>query len=110
MNRSVLKIVQNDMYPTDKANTKTNQRMQHIVDTTEIRKNLSVKNNGDENEWKVSLWKILDIQVWSKILFKFEGFTDMINGEFVHDLTSLLHDVFQDRVRQVMIQSLPVNG
>jgi hypothetical protein len=29
----------------------------------------------------------------SKHLFKFEGFTDMINGEFVDDLTSLLHDV-----------------
>jgi hypothetical protein len=26
-------------------------------------------------------------------VFKFEVFTDMINGEFVNDLTSLLHDV-----------------
>ncbi len=31
--------------------------------------------------------------MWSKLLFKFEVFTDMINGEFVNDLTSLSHDV-----------------
>jgi hypothetical protein len=54
---------------------------------------LSGENNGDDHEWKTSLWKIPTIQVWSKVLFKFEVFTDMINGEFVNDLTSLLHDV-----------------
>ncbi len=54
---------------------------------------LSGDNNGDEHEWNSSLWKIPDIQVWSKLLFKFEVFTDMINGEFVNDLVSLLHDV-----------------
>ncbi len=37
-NRSVLKILHNVIYPKDKTNTKANQRLQHIVDTTEIRK------------------------------------------------------------------------
>ncbi len=67
--------------------------MQDIVDTTEIRKMLSGENNGDEHELKDSLWKIPVFQVWSKLLFEFEVFTDMINGKFVNDLASLLHDV-----------------
>ena len=33
------------------------------------------------------------IQVWAKLLFKFEGCTDMINGEFVEDLSNLLQEV-----------------
>jgi hypothetical protein len=36
-------ILHNTIYPTDKANTKTNKGMQYIVDTTEIRKILSVR-------------------------------------------------------------------
>ncbi len=79
--------------PTGKSDTKTNQRLHHIVDTTEIHNMLSDKNNGDEHEWKDSLWKIPDIQVWRKILFKFVVFTDLINREFVNHLTSLQHDV-----------------
>ncbi len=31
--------------------------------------------------------------MWSNLLVKLEDFTDMINGEFVNDLASLLHDV-----------------
>jgi hypothetical protein len=40
-----------------------------------------------------SLWKIPCVQMWSNLLVKLEDFTDMINGEFVNDLASLLHDV-----------------
>ena len=93
VNRAVLKILHNAIYPTGKANTKANQRLQHIVDTAEIRKFISGENTGDEDEWKTNLWKIPAVQVWSNLLFKFEGFTDMINGEFVNDLAGLLHDV-----------------
>ena len=74
------------IYPTGKTNTKTNQRLQYIVDTTEIRKFISGENTGDQDEWKNNLWKIPAVQVWSNLLFKFEDFTDMINGEFVNDL------------------------
>jgi hypothetical protein len=63
------------------------------VDTAEIRKFISDENTGDEDEWKTNLWKIPAVQVWSNLLFKFEDFTDMINGEFVNDLTGFLHDV-----------------
>jgi len=93
VNRAVLKILHNAIYPTGKANTKANQRLQHIVDTAEIRKFISGENTGDEDEWKTNLWQVPAVQVWSNLLFKFEGFTDMINGEFVNDLTGLLHDV-----------------
>ena len=47
-NHSVLKILHNAIYPTVKVNTKTNQRIEDIVDTTEIRKILSGENNGVE--------------------------------------------------------------
>jgi hypothetical protein len=93
VNRAVLKILHNAIYPTGKANTKANQRLQHIVDTAEIRKFISGENTGDEDEWKTNLWQVPAVQVWSNLLFKFEGFTDMINGEFVNDLAGLLHDV-----------------
>jgi hypothetical protein len=92
-NRAVLKSLHNDFYPTGKANTKANQKLQHIVDTTEILKIISGENTGDEGEWKSSLWKIPCVQVWSKLLFNFEELTDMINGAFVNDLVILLHDV-----------------
>ncbi len=54
VNRPVLKIVHNAIYPTGKTNTKTNQKLQHIVDTTEIRKFISGENTGDEDEWKTN--------------------------------------------------------
>ncbi len=45
-NRAVLKSLHNPIYPTGKANTKANQRLHHIVDTTEIRKIISGENTG----------------------------------------------------------------
>ncbi len=115
-NHSVLKILHNTIYPTGKTTTKTNQRLYHIVDTTEIRKMLLGENNGDEHEWKDSLWKIPTIQVWSKLLFKFEVFTDMINDEATMGLicnnfkkVPVFWNFFQVNVRQTMIQSLASN-
>jgi hypothetical protein len=67
VNRAILKILHNSIYPTGKANTKTNQRLHHIVDTTEIRKFISGENTGDEDEWKTNLWKIPTVQVTPRL-------------------------------------------
>ena len=51
------------------------------------------------------------IQVWAKLLFKFEGCTDMINGEFVEDLSvPALMNLFQASARQSMIKRLATHG
>ncbi len=52
------------------APVKTNQRLHHIVDTTEIHKFISGENNGDEDEWKTNLWPVPTVQVWSNLFFK----------------------------------------
>jgi hypothetical protein len=51
------------------------------------------ENIGDEGLWKADLWRTPSIQVWAKLLFKLEDCTDMINAEFVEDLSNLLHEV-----------------
>ena len=81
----------NDIFPNDRGNTRTNQRLQY--DTTEIRKMITGENIGDEGLWKTDLWRTSTIQVWVKLLFKFEDCTDMINDEFVEDLTNLMYEV-----------------
>ena len=80
----------NDFFLNDRANTRVNQRLQHIVDTVEIRKMITGENTGDEVLFKGDLWRTPVIQVWGKLLFKFEGCTDMVNDKFVEDLSNLL--------------------
>ena len=92
-NRTVLRMLHNAIFPNGRANTRANQRLQHILDTAEIRKMITGENIGDEGLWKADLWRTPAIQVWAKLLFKFEVCTDMINVEFVEDLSNLLHEV-----------------
>ena len=92
-NRTVLRMVHNVIFPNGRANTRVNQRLQHIVDTAGIRKIITDENTGDEGLWKADLWRTPAIQVWAKLVFKFEGCTDMINVEFVEDLSNLLQEV-----------------
>ena len=86
-------MLHNDIFPNGRVNTRTNQRLQHIVDTAGIRKIITGENTGDEGLWKADLWRTPAIQVWAKLLFKFEDCTDMINDEFVEDLSNLLQEV-----------------
>ena len=47
-NRTVLRMLHNPIYPNDRANTRANQRLQHILDTAEIREMITGENTGDE--------------------------------------------------------------
>ena len=72
-NRTVLRMLHNAIFPNGRVNTRANQRLQHIVDTAGIHKIITVENTGDEGLWKADLWRTPAIQVWAKLLFKFEG-------------------------------------
>ena len=62
-NRTVLRMLHNAILPNDRANTRANQRLQHIVDTAGIRKIITGENTGDEGLWKADLWRTPAIQV-----------------------------------------------
>ncbi len=65
-----------------------NQRPHHILDHRDNRDPenyviMSGENNGDEEDWTESMWKVPYIPVWSKNFaqIQIDDFTDMINDE-----------------------------
>ena len=44
-------MLHNSIFPNGRANTRANQRLQHILDTAEIRKMITGENIGDEGLW-----------------------------------------------------------
>ena len=41
---------------------------------------------GGENLWRTKQWLMESTQMWAKLIYRFEGMTEMINGAFMDDL------------------------
>ena len=61
-NRTVLRMIHNAIFPNGRVNTRANQRLQHIVDTAEIRKIVTGENTGVKGSGKL----ICGEHLWSK--------------------------------------------
>jgi hypothetical protein len=48
---------------------------------------------GGENLWCAQPWLMESTQMWAKLIYRFEGTTEMINGAFMDDLGELLRSV-----------------
>ena len=56
VNRTVLRMLHNAIYRNGQGNTRANQRLQHILDTAEIRKMITGENSGDQVNWKKKIY------------------------------------------------------
>ena len=65
-------------------------KLRPILKTPEVTKILSGEALGTEKDWITKPWLMPAIQMWGKIAYKFEGMTDMINGQFMDELAELL--------------------
>ena len=65
-------------------------KLRVILRTPQVSQILAGDKMGTESEWSTKPWLMPAMQMWAKLVYKFEGMTDMINGCFMDDLAELL--------------------
>ena len=45
---------------------------------------------GDEDEWGEHAWLVPAISTLTRLCFRMEGMTELVNGTFIEDLSTLL--------------------
>ena len=68
-------------------------RLRSILKTPQVAKIIAGEVVGGENLWGTQPWLMESTQMWAKLIYRFEGMTEMINGAFMDDLGELLSSV-----------------
>jgi hypothetical protein len=66
-------------------------KLTSIPKTPEVTKILNDKKPTTESVWADQPWQIPVVQMYGRLAYKLEGMTDMINGDFMEDLSELLN-------------------
>ena len=68
-------------------------RLRSILKTPMTAKIIAGEVVEGENLWSKQPWLMESTQMWAKLIYRFEGMTEMINGTFMDDLGELLSSV-----------------
>ena len=68
-------------------------RLRSILKTPLAAKIIAGEVVGGENLWCAQPWLMESTQMWAKLIYRFEGMTEMINGAFMDDLGEFLSSV-----------------
>ena len=68
-------------------------RLRSILKTPQAARIIAGEVVGEENLWRTQPWLMESTQMWAKLIYRFEGMPEMINGAFMDDLGELLSSV-----------------
>ena len=68
-------------------------RLRSVLKTPLAAKIIAGEVVGGEDLWRTKPWLMESTQMWAKLIYRFEGMTEMINGAFMDDLGELLSSV-----------------
>jgi len=79
------------VYP-NASETPATIKLRSILKTPEVTKILQGEKLTTESLWAAQPWQIPAVHMYGRLVYKFEGMTDMINGAFMEDLLTILMD------------------
>jgi hypothetical protein len=106
VNRTVVGWLHDAVYPND-SETQATIKIRSILKTPEVTKILMGEKLTTESLWAAQPWQIPAVHMYGRLAYKFEGTTDMINGNFMENLSELLNSATGDQRRRKTSASLP---
>ena len=92
MNRLLVKMLHDAVF-SGRSETIAITRLRSILKTPQVAKTIAGEEIGDEEQWSTMPWKMPSVQIFAKLIYRFEGMTEMINGAFMDDLGELLSSI-----------------
>jgi hypothetical protein len=91
VNRCLVRTIHGDIYPDGHTATTATNKLIHIVESPNIQKILNGKSIGTEDNWSMEeLWRLSDTAMYAKVVYKYEGFVDVLNDTFIEEISELL--------------------
>ena len=92
INRTLARTLHDAVFPGG-PETAATTRLRSILKTPLAAKIIAGDVVGKENLWSTRPWLMESTQMWAKLIYRFEGMTEMINGAFMDDLGDLLSSI-----------------
>ena len=86
VNRTLARILHDAVFSGVGLETIATTRLRSILKTLLAAKIIAGEVVGGENLWCTQPWLMESTQMWAKLIYRFEGMTEMINGAFMDDL------------------------
>ena len=92
VNRTLARTLHDAVFPGGPETIATT-RLRSILKTPLAAKIIAGDVVGKENLWCTRPWLMESAQMWAKLIYRFEGMTEMINGAFMDDLGDFLSSI-----------------
>ena len=92
VNRTLARILHDAVFPSG-AETNATTRLRSILKSPLAAKIIAGEAVGGEAGWSKKPWLMESTLMWAKLVYRFEGMTEMINGAFMDDLGELFISV-----------------
>ncbi len=89
-NRQFVMLLHDVVYPKGSKLTKATTKLQSLIDGPLVKKVLQRTTIDDEDDWGTHVWLIPVISILTRLCFRMEGMTELVNGTFIEDLNTLL--------------------
>ena len=83
-------LLHDAVYPKGSKLTKATTKLQSLFDGPMVKKVLQGTSLGDEDEWGEQTWLIPVISILTRLCFRMEGMTELVNDTFIEDMSTLL--------------------
>jgi hypothetical protein len=85
-NRLFIVFLHDVVYPKRSKLTKATTKLQSLLDDPLVKKVLQDTSIGDEEQWGDHVWLIATISILTRLCFRMEGMTELVNDTFIEDL------------------------
>jgi hypothetical protein len=103
-NRQFIMLLHDNVYPKGFKLTKATSKLQSLFDGPMVKKVLQVKSLGDEDDWGEQGWIIPAISILTRLLFRMEGMTELVNDTFIEDMSTLLSSCAEGKNRKTFFE------
>ena len=103
-NRQFIMLLHDAVYPKGSKLTKATTKLQSLLDGPLVKKVLQGTSLGDEDEWGEHAWLIPAISTLTRLCFRMEGMTELVNDTFIEDLSTLLSSCTDGKHRKTFFE------
>lgn len=103
-NRMLVTILHDAVFPRGSKLTKATTKLQSLLDGPLVKKVLQGTPLEDEGQWQDEVWLIPAVSILTRLCFRMEGMTELVNGTFIEDLSTLLSSCAEGKNRKTFFE------
>ncbi len=103
-NRQFIMLLHDAVDPKGSKLTKATTKLQSLLDVPMVKKDLQDTSLGDEDDWGDQTWLIPAISILTRLCFRMEGMSELVNGTFIEDMSKLLSSCAKGKNRKTFFE------